>query len=485
MIGLIQNRLEFDYDIRSLIQAFYHGQKIITAKEGTDFTVLVEYKENEVTIAVEKGQNIILSKSAKIVEGQKTAFCQEEKKVNRNETKKLLYAVLSEYTKQQLPWGTMTGVRPTKVGVERLEQGLTSAELEKYYTDHYLVSPQKAKICTKVAKREIEILSDIAYEKEYSLYVGIPFCPSRCLYCSFTSYPIHRYRTMVMEYLEAIFLEMDYVAETNKDRRLTSVYIGGGTPTSLSAEQLDLLLTGMEQRFDLTKVREFTVEAGRPDSIDTDKLKVMKKHPVTRISINPQTMNDETLKLIGRAHNTVDIVRVYEEARAIGFDNINMDIIIGLPGEDISHVKNTMEQLFELKPDSLTVHSMAMKRASELKINLEQYQHLIQEGSNAMLEMVDDYATRMNLEPYYLYRQKNISGNLENVGYSRSGRECLYNILIMEEKQDIIAVGAGASSKYVFPEENRLERAENVKDVEQYIHRINEMIDRKKGVGHE
>lgn len=485
MIGLIQNKIEFDYDIRSLLQAFYHGEKIVAARENVDFAVVVEYGARSVLISIEKSGEIVLQQSETLWGTEADALqLEEKKKRNRNKTKQVLYELLTTFTGQQLPWGTMTGVRPTKIGVEQLENGMSPKELEKFYNDYYLVSPKKARICTKVAEKELKILSGIDYKAEYSLYVGIPFCPSRCLYCSFTSYPIGSYAHMVEQYLEALFLELDYVAESNQHRRLTSVYIGGGTPTSLSAEQLDRLISGIGQRFDLSKIREFTVEAGRPDSIDRDKLRVMKQHPVTRISINPQTMNDETLKLIGRAHNTEDIVRIYEEARGIGFHNINMDMIIGLPGEDISHVQNTMEQLFQLNPDSLTVHSLAMKRASNLNINLEQYRHLVKDSTNAMLELVDDYAVRMGLEPYYLYRQKNISGNLENIGYSRPGQECLYNILIMEEKQDIIAIGAGASSKYLFPEENRLERVENVKNVEQYISRIDEMIERKKGIRH-
>lgn len=229
-------------------------------------------------------------------------------------------------------------------------------------------------------------------------------------------------------------------------------------------------------------MREFTVEAGRPDSITREKLEVIKAHPVTRISINPQTMNDETLKLIGRAHTTQETIEAFQMAREIGFDNINMDIITGLPGEDISHVRKTLEQIKLLKPESLTVHSLAIKRAAILNREMEQYRSQVKGSTNEMLLLVDQVAEEMGMNPYYLYRQKNIPGNLENIGYAKEGLESLYNILIMEEKQDIIAMGAGASTKCVYPEENRIERGENVKNIDHYIERIDEMIERKKNL---
>lgn len=484
MIGLVQNRLEFDYDIRSMIQAFYHGEKITADREQADLSVIVEYGKADVAISIWQDGRALAGKSAGLYPVEEASLEEEQKRSNRSETKKLLYRLLAEYTGRQLPWGTMTGVRPTKVGVEKLERGMNREKLEEFYKEYYLVSEKKAKLCSQVAQKEREVLSGIDYQKEYSLYVGIPFCPSRCLYCSFPSYPIGSCQNLVDAYLDALLREMDYVAHANKNRQLTAVYIGGGTPTSLHTGQLERLLEALERQFDLSHVREFTVEAGRPDSISHEKLQVMKGHPVTRISINPQTMNDETLKLIGRRHTSRDIVRVYQEARRMGFDNINMDVIIGLPGEELSHVRHTMEQLSALRPDSLTVHSLARKRASVLNLNYGQYQHLAGEDADRMQELTGAFAADMGLEPYYLYRQKNIAGNLENIGYSLPGQECLYNILIMEEKQDIIAIGAGASSKYLFPRENRLERVENVKNVEQYISRIEEMIERKKEVRH-
>ena len=269
------------------------------------------------------------------------------------------------------------------------------------------------------------------------------------------------------------------MAEKKKGCTLDTVYFGGGTPTSLSPEDLDTLITKLKNTFDFSTVQEFTVEAGRPDSITMEKLEVLKKHGVTRISINPQTMKQETLKIIGRRHTVEDVKDRFHMARELGFDNINMDLIIGLPEEDLDDVRSTMEQVKELGPDSLTVHSLAIKRAARLNTMKEVYKDLKITNTQEMIDLTAEYARGMGLEPYYLYRQKNMAGNFENVGYAKPGKACLYNILIMEEKGDILACGAGTTTKITYPDENRLERVENVKDVEQYISRINEMIERK------
>ena len=269
------------------------------------------------------------------------------------------------------------------------------------------------------------------------------------------------------------------MAEKKKGCTLDTVYFGGGTPTSLSPADLDTLITKLKNTFDFSTVQEFTVEAGRPDSITREKLEVLKKHGVTRISINPQTMKQETLKIIGRRHTVEDVKDRFHMARELGFDNINMDLIIGLPEEDLDDVRSTMEQVKELGPDSLTVHSLAIKRAARLNTMKEVYKDLKITNTQEMIDLTAEYARGMGLEPYYLYRQKNMAGNFENVGYAKPGKACLYNILIMEEKGDILACGAGTTTKITYPDENRLERVENVKDVEQYISRINEMIERK------
>ena len=264
-----------------------------------------------------------------------------------------------------------------------------------------------------------------------------------------------------------------------KGRTLDTVYFGGGTPTSLEAGELDAILTKIEELFDLSSVSEFTVEAGRPDSITREKLLALRKHGITRISINPQTMKQATLDLIGRRHTVEMVKEKYALARELGFDNINMDLIIGLPEEDIDDVRATMEELKAMAPDSVTVHSLAIKRAARLNMFREQYANLKIRNTQEMVDLTAEYAREVGLLPYYLYRQKNMAGNFENVGYAAPGKACIYNILIMEEKQTIVGCGAGTTTKVAFPAENRLERVENVKDVGQYIERIDEMIARK------
>ena len=322
-------------------------------------------------------------------------------------------------------------------------------------------------------------MSRIDYEKGYSLYIGIPFCPSTCLYCSFTSYAIGAYRKWVPDYITALKKEIDYVSENFKDRVLNTVYIGGGTPTTLEADDLRDLIDYLKSSLDFSHVLEFTVEAGRADSITEDKLRCLYEAGVTRISVNPQTMNEETLRIIGRKASAAATVEAYKIARDIGFDNINMDLIIGLPGEDIDDVRYTLEKVQELKPDSLTVHSLAIKRASRLSQVIDEMGYDMIHNSDEIMELTNRVATDMDMKAYYLYRQKNMSGNFENVGYALKNKAGIYNILIMEEVQDIVALGAGTVSKRLFPG-GRLERCDTVKDVNLYIDKIDEMIERKR-----
>lgn len=397
----------------------------------------------------------------------------------KNKIKRRLYVVLKSQTGKNLPWGTLTGIRPTKIAMTKLEEGMSEKEIFEHMKTTYFASDEKIRLSIEIAQRERKLLSTIDYRNGYSLYVGIPFCPTTCLYCSFTSYPIGRWQGRTQLYLDALYKELDYVAEKKRGCTLDTVYFGGGTPTSLSPEDLEQLITKLKKTFDFSSVQEFTVEAGRPDSITREKLEVLKKHGVTRISINPQTMKQETLTLIGRRHSVDDVKEKYHMARELGFDNINMDLIIGLPQEELEDVRATMEEIKALAPDSVTVHSLAIKRAARLNTMKEVYKDLKITNTQEMIDLTAQYAREMGLEPYYLYRQKNMAGNFENVGYAAPGKACIYNVLIMEEQQTIIGCGAGTTTKRLFAEENRIERAENVKDVEQYIDRIHEMLERK------
>ncbi|MCM1180735.1 MAG: coproporphyrinogen dehydrogenase HemZ [Clostridium sp.] len=484
MIYLNQNIELYNNDIRAMLQAFFDNEKIVMKEEGTRISLQADFTiDRDVETMVETGGYVTFTLTDKDgYEASKTVVVNfMNKKLAKNPLKAELYGLLSDYTGKKLPWGSMTGVRPTKIATEMLERGIADETIHKTYTDIYLTIDQKADLCIEVAKKEQILFEDFRFEEEYCLYIGIPFCPTRCLYCSFTSYPIGVYQEKVEGYLDALCTELQFVAQSPvyRNRRLVAVYVGGGTPSALSAPQLKRLITAVRENFDMQYVREFCVECGRPDSITADKLAVLRELGVERISINPQTMSDKTLQLIGRAHSVEQTKEAFWLAREAGFCNINMDMIIGLPGEDMEDVAHTLSEIKSMAPDSLTVHSLAIKRAANLNIEMERYRSLIKGSTNEMLLAVDKCARECGLYPYYLYRQKNIPGKLENIGYAAEGKECYYNILIMEEKMDIIAIGAGGSSKFVFHKENRIERVENVKNVDAYIQRIEEMIERK------
>lgn len=398
----------------------------------------------------------------------------------KNLLKRAVYDLLSDLTGRSLPWGTLTGIRPTKVPLRMIEEGKSDAEIENFMKEAYKTSEEKIRISEEIAHREHEILSSIDTEHGVSIYIGIPFCPTTCLYCSFPSYARASFEGQVDSYLAALIKEIHAVANLirEKGKRLDTVYIGGGTPTSLSSEELDLLLSAIDRELPMP-VREFTVEAGRPDSIDRDKLRVMKAHGVSRISINPQTMHDKTLKLIGRHHTRAQLVTAFQMAREEGFSDINMDLILGLPGETTEDVKETLDQVKALGPDNLTIHSLAIKATSRLNKEWEAYQNYAMENSDALMQMAMQSAADMGLLPYYLYRQKHMIGNLENIGFASPGKAGIYNILIMEEKETILALGAGTASKYVSDSGRNVKRTENVRDIPTYIERIDEMIRRK------
>lgn len=475
MIGIILDDHSFEQDIRELLMAFYPGESFVHEEDPQEgYHLLVQGRTGE-----DSYELVVRDLNKGITTSSVTKADFSQRFETKNRIKRMLYGMIRELTGTELPWGTLTGIRPTKIAMTKLAEGCRAEEVSRYMKDTYLTSDGKIGLSLEIAGREMELLSAIDYEHGYSLYVGIPFCPTTCLYCSFTSFPIGQWEKRMDQYLGALFKELDYAAKKMAGKTLDTVYIGGGTPTSLSAHHLDKLIGRLRSTFDFAAVKEFTVEAGRPDSITVEKLEVLKVYGVTRISINPQTMKQETLDLIGRRH-TVDMVKDrFTMARAMGFDNINMDLIIGLPEEDMEDVFRTMEEIRTLGPDGITVHSLAIKRAARLHMFKEKYENLKITNTQEMIDLTASYARNMGQEPYYLYRQKNMAGNFENVGYSLPGKACIYNILIMEEKQTIVACGAGTTTKVVFPAENRLERVENVKDVEQYITRIDEMLERK------
>lgn len=476
MIEVIVNQPGFEYDIHSLVKAFFpredaavRVQEAFTEETGIRMELLLA--DTLLTAKLWDGQTLADERTHRID--------QADRKETKNHLKRLIYRMLSAYTGQSLPWGSLTGIRPVKLVMQLLEEGKSNAEAAAFMRDHYLASREKAALSVMIANRERHILRNIDYEDGYSLYVGIPFCPSTCLYCSFTSYPLSKWKERVEEYLSALFKELEYLSGRFRHKKLNTVYIGGGTPTTLLPEQMDRLLTKIEASFDLTHLQEFTVEAGRPDSITGEKLRVLLDHGIDRISINPQTMKDETLQIIGRHHTVEQTKGAYRLAREMGFSHINMDLIVGLPGEGYEDVEHTMEELRTLAPDSITIHSLAIKRAARLNLFKEKYEEMGLYNNMQIMDMTARVCAEMGLSPYYLYRQKNMAGNFENVGYAKVDKAGIYNILMMEEKQTILAAGAGATSKYVYPDGTKIERVENVKDLGQYMDRIDEMIARK------
>lgn len=378
------------------------------------------------------------------------------------------------------PWGILTGIRPVKIAYKLLKTGKTPAETVEYFINEYGASREKAELAVRVARVEMPII-DSMDEKGISIYIGIPFCPTRCLYCSFVSNSVASSAKLIPEYLQCLKREIAYTADIIRQNKnvIESVYIGGGTPTTLSTDQLRFLFDSIFTEFDLSNNKEFTVEAGRPDTITAEKLQAIKDFGIDRISINPQSMNSETLKIIGRNHTPDDIRKAYHLARECGIDCINMDIIAGLPGETVDMFKYTVEEVEKLNPENTTVHTMSIKRSSKLNETLGNYD--LTDG-NKVAEMVDfsiKTITSSGKNPYYLYRQKNMLGNLENVGYAKPGFESLYNIYIMEEVQTIISLGCGGVTKTVDRETDRIERIFNVKEPKDYIERIDEMLHRK------
>jgi len=480
----------FEYDIRGLLMAFYPWQKFDTeaGKEETT-SLFVSYGEEAKNLHGSADASVILpctlllkDEELKFQESVSFEMDFHVRSQAKTTLKKQLYGLLSRAHKKTLPWGTLSGIRPTKIAMDGLNKGLSDAEIDRHMREDLLVSEGKSKLSLQIAHREKSLFENLDLENGYSLYVHIPFCPTTCLYCSFTSYPIRAYRNLVPDYLSCLFAELDYAKAAFRDKKLHTIYFGGGTPTSLEAPELDAICRKIRADFDLSDLKEWTVEAGRPDSITREKLEVLLKNGVDRISINPQTMHQKTLDYIGRFHTVEEVIEKYHLAKEVGFTNVNMDLILGLPGENFADVKETIEKVAALNPENVTIHSLAIKRAARLNTQKVLYEDAKIENTEEQMDYCRDVLNNIGLSPYYLYRQKNMAGNLENVGYAKEGKAGLYNILIMEELESIVAIGAGATTKRVqkmADGSSLITRAENVKEVKLYLSSIPEMIERK------
>ena len=465
------------YEVEHLVRLFYPMAPLTLTppEEGTD-CVWAEKRPDSLWAMVRQGGK------SQTAEAPLPIPVEEGGETPEFALASLTYDLLRSWTGIRPPWGKMTGVRPVRLVHDKRAAGWTEEEIDDFFLKRFDCSPEKYGMAKAIADLQEPILKAGSAPKTYSLYIGIPFCPSRCSYCSFVSCNLDRDRKMVQPYVDCLCREVEEIRIQADKAGLTlcSIYIGGGTPTSLSADQLRQLMGTVRANFDLSKVVEYTVEAGRPDCTDAEKLAVIREYGATRISINPQTFSDEVLAGIGRRHSAQDILDCYADARRAGHEDINMDLIAGLPGDTVAGFEHSLRQAIALDPENITVHPLTLKRASNLVV---EHRAAAYDDVSAMLESCRELADA-GYRPYYMYRQKGTLQNLENIGWAKPGCECLYNIYIMEEIHTILSAGAGGSTKLVIPGQRRgkIERIFNFKYPTEYIDRFEEILARKQGV---
>lgn len=470
----------FKYEIESVCKLFFHTARFnfsdnINDASGDSF-IIAKY---EIT-----GNALKLSAEIRLnggdVSRSEAVFPENtEKNIAEHELCRLIYHILCEKTAVTPPWGLMTGIRPVKKVTELMEKGLSRSEIETALTQKYELSPEKLKLAYDTAVNQLPILKSIDTSAA-SLYVSIPFCPTRCSYCSFVSHNMDSAIKLMPEYVSALCRELEIIGRIVKetDTKIDTIYFGGGTPTSISAGDIRKIMEAVAANFDLANIREYSFEAGRPDTITEEKLHVIKELGADRISVNPQTLNDDVLRVIGRRHSGDDALLAFELARKTGFNNINTDLIAGLPTESAESFIRTLDKIVELSPESITVHTLTVKRSAAL------FRNGNENMSNPASKMVD-YSIKKLVDsgylPYYMYRQKNTVENLENVGYAKKGFESQYNIFIMDETQTILGAGCAASTKLVYPD-GLINRIHNYKFPYEYINRFDQLMEKKKEI---
>ena len=469
---------EFLCDIGDMLRLFLGDVQVTEVPQGADYAHIIEENAGTVTDIWVSG-----SHTARLCRPVPTGKEVVVRRIRKRQVKQVLYELLREMTGLRPPWGSLTGIRPTRLLYEGLDMGLSLDEAKARVMREFDVSEDRATLMCDI--EEMQRGLRIPPEDSFDMYIGIPFCRTRCSYCSFSSGEIGRNRKLVEPYVTALVHEIEGSAALMREagRHVRAAYIGGGTPTSISCDQLRRIIAAAREAF--PNACEWTVEAGRPDTIDREKLQMLKDMNITRISVNPQTFCDETLVRIGRSHTGAETVAAYELAREIGFDDINMDLIAALPGETPEIFDATLRRVIELAPESVTVHSLAIKRSSrlheEMHVSGAGHNQIGAAGAGEMIAAARTQLTAAGWRPYYLYRQKYMAGNLENVGYARPGKACLYNIGNMEETASVLALGAGGISKWLFGDRDlRIERAANLKNIEEYISRVDEMVERKR-----
>lgn len=468
----------FNYELEKLCRIFLPFEKInILESEAPDeiyaVCVLSEDKK-QATATLNIGDKTF---------GCKRVIAEEDEKSLELALASCLFNCFVKATGYTPPWGLLTGVRPVKL-YSKLTKQSGAEETEKYFREKLFVSEEKISLCRETLKPEEEIIVNNRPDS-FSLYISIPFCPSRCSYCSFVSHSVEKAGRLIEDYVKLLCREIAITGRIAKENnlRLETIYIGGGTPTALEAYHLTEIMTAVSRNFDLSNVREYTVEAGRPDVTTREKLVAIKNGGATRISINPQTMNDNVLEAIGRKHTAKQMVDVFKMAREIGFDNINTDLIAGLPTDTVESFKASVEEILKLDPESVTVHSLSVKKASNISISGTLPEVKEWDAATEMVRFSKHRLTENGIKPYYMYRQSKTVGNLENVGYAKEGFEGLYNVYIMDETHTILACGASGVTKLREPNGDYIERIFNFKYPYEYISRFNEMISRKEQIG--
>ncbi len=467
----------FEYEILNICRIFYFNERfeiIDTLPNAGDY-IIAQIDGLDMMVNVKVGE-----RSSQLIETLAPETSDHDRELILS---RLLFHLLSTFTGYTPRWGILTGIRPIKLIHKAIEEGMSLPEVKKFFGQRYLLREDIADLAIMVAKEE-KAINDLSKPESFSLYVSIPFCPSRCSYCSFISSSISHAYKVILPYLDKLVEEIKTLGTmaARLGLRLETVYIGGGTPTTLSAPQLKMLFEAIDANFDLSHIREYTVEAGRPDTITEDKLRVIKEAGVTRLSVNPQTLQDDVLKHVGRAHTAADVVNCYHLATGLGFDNINMDLIAGLPADSYEGFVESLEGVIALSPANITVHTLTLKRSS----TIFQENIALADSWGAVTTRMVDYARKRLMEegyiPYYLYRQKNTIANLENIGYCKPGYEGLYNVYIMDETHSILSAGAGAVTKLREPKGVDILRIHNFKYPFEYINQFDEMMRRKDAI---
>ena len=456
------------------------------AVEQLQMALFSTNEDGEAVSALHRG-SIWLTATAKITLGGKTATAskrlkaaEETVRLRRRILQQSYYLAAVQLLGAPSAWGALAGVRPTKISTKHLLEGGTEKSAEKLLEDVYFVTPQRRKLavdCSVSTVNATRLLEDT----DISLYVGIPFCPTRCSYCSFVSRTIGSQTDLLEPYLNALLQEIALTGRllANSGRKVRTLYIGGGTPTTLSTPQMIRLLDAIRDSFDLSRCMEFTVEGGRPDTLDAEKLLAIRQHGADRMSINPQTMVDSVLAACKRPHTADDVLRAYQWAKNAGFQAINMDLIAGLPTDDFDGFRHSLDTIAALRPANITVHTLALKKGADLFENREDLSHADQ--VSRMVDYSEDTLRALGYKPYYLYRQKYMSGSFENVGWSLDGLDCLYNIYMMEEVHTILSLGGGGMNKVNLPD-GTLQRFHNPKFPEQYIEMLPQVLEDKKRI---